>query len=135
MDCERNTKIVHVIKYGISGGISAFSLLSFLYLLHTKLGFGIVISSGISYSLSLCIGFLMQKLWTWREVFHAQTSKQFFAYTLIGICNVGCNALGMYLVAVKLSIWYVLSQIIVAGIIAVWSYFLYKKFVFKQETI
>lgn len=125
-------KIFHVIKYCISGGISAVSLLLCLYIFHTKLGIAVVTSSVMAYTLSLCIGFLMQKLWTWKEVFHAQTSKQFFAYTFIGICNVGCNALGMYLVAVKLSVWYVLSQIIVAGIIAVWSYFLYKQFVFTE---
>jgi len=114
------------LKFILSGGSSLLVLLTLLWLLHEKAGLPAVAASTIAYSFSFIVGFLMQKFWTF-STGTERFGRHFLLYMTIALFNVGANAALMYVAIHLLSIWYLLSQVIVAGIIAMWSYLLYQR--------
>ena len=125
-------KRFEIVKFILSGGISLFTLLSLLFVFHKKIGIGIIPASTIAYGASFIVGFLFQKYWTFGETRKDFVIKQLLMYGLIALGNTGANAILMHVFSITLGVWYLTSQFIVAGIISVWSYFLYKRFVFLK---
>lgn len=121
-----------LVRYLFSGGTAALVLLMGLYLLHGVLGLWYLASSVIAFLCSVMISFLLQKFWTFRNT-EKQINKQFSLYITIAIINVIANAFFMYTFVDKLKIWYLFSQVLAAGIVAIWSFFVYRHFIFKDK--
>ncbi len=53
-------------------------------------------------------------------------------YFMVGLINTGINAEAMYLLVIKLHIWYLLAQIIVSALIAFYN-FLFTNILFLKR--
>ena len=77
------------------------------------------------------ISFTLQKFWTFRDDRTTDMHIQVGKYFLVALVNLALNTALMYVLVDRFGIWYILSQIIIGLSIAVGSYFVYKKIIFR----
>jgi len=126
-------KIYKIIRYLISGCTAAVANLSSMYLFTDIFGFWYMYSAVLAFSVAFFVSFLLQKYWTFKEISVKKVHTQISLYLLVGILNLVCNALLLYVFVDILHMWYMTGQFLVSGMIAVWSFFIYRKFIFNQD--
>lgn len=126
-------KYKKLIKYLISGGTAAFTDLFLLWLLHGRLHFEVISSATLAFLLAFFVSFFMQKFWTFSDDEKEGMYKQMSSYLGVAIINLGINALGMHVLVKNLGVMYILSQIIMSGLIAMSSFFIYNMFIFNRN--
>jgi putative flippase GtrA len=115
----------------MSGGISAVINLGLLYVFTDWVGLWYLWSAIIAFSFAILVSFTLQKFWTFRDTTLNKIPGQFGS---IALFNLGLNTLMMYLFVDGLELHYLLAQVFAGGLIAVWSFFAYSRFVFKLES-
>ena len=102
-----------------------------LYLLTDVFGLWYVASGVISFMASVAVTFILQKTLTFKDATHDSTGRKFLIFAVIAICNLIMNTVLLFLFTEKAHIYYLVSQLLSGSIIAIWTYFIYKRFVFK----
>ena len=120
------------VKYIIAGGTAATTDLVLLYIFHDAMKIKVVASATLAFIIAFFVSFYLQKFWTFRDNSRDKMKQQMGVYFIVGAINVGINAAGMNFLVNKLHVWYLLSQIIMGGSIAVYSFLVYKFFIFKK---
>jgi len=123
-----------VMRYLSSGGIGAVINLSILYFLTDVVGIYYILSSIIAFLISLVVSYTLQRKWTFKHKNISYTHEKFIIFTIIAIINLGANTILLYTFTDIVGIHYIISQIFSMGIIAIWSYFLYKIIIFSSNT-
>lgn len=121
-----------IFRYIFSGSTAAVVNISVLYILTDILKFWYVISSIIAFGVSIFVSFFMQKHFTFEDSSYNKTSQQFAYYVLISTINLLLNTILIYLLVDFIGIYYLYSQIISSGFIAVESFFVYNFVIFKK---
>lgn len=121
------------IRYCVSGASGIAVQTAALWLWVSGFGLHSLYLEGVVFAFvcGVAAAFLLQKFWTFagRQQRHA-THHQVFMYLVIGLCNLGLSALFSW--AAKMLFehfgfdyfhgWYLLVQLIIAGIVAVVSF-------------
>lgn len=129
-----NKKERGILRFLISGTTGA--LVHFLILIFSKeiLDLSIILSTTLAFSLASVVSFLLQKIWVFKNYDKGSAiSHQAFRYLLVTILNVGINAILMHILVNIFGIYYIISQIVTSGLIAIESYILYKSLVFSNN--
>lgn len=114
-----------VVKFIISGG-SAFSAnIILLYLFTEFFGWWYILSATLSFTLSIGVGFSLNKFWTFLDHSTEGIYTQMSSYVLINLVNLLLNILMLYILVDYFGLWYISAQIIVSILLAVESFFLY----------
>ncbi|HEY9584330.1 MAG TPA: GtrA family protein [Candidatus Paceibacterota bacterium] len=121
-----------IIKYLISGSIATLSTLITLYFCTDFLNIWYVASSAIASAVGIAVSFFFQKFWTFRDKSVDRIKSQALYYTVVMVTSIGLNALGIFLIVHYVRLHYLLAQIIVSGLIAVVSFFVYGRLIFKR---
>ena len=129
------TKIIKTIKYIISGGTAAVVDLSFLALFVDVFKINYLISAIFAFLIAFSVSFLLQKFWTFQDKGMDDVHKQASIYFIVSATNLGINTLLMYLFVDHFHIHYFLSQILASGLLAISSYFIYSRFIFKNNIV
>lgn len=124
-----------LVRYLVAGGISAMVLIGGLYILHGLFDLWYVAASSLSFLVAVVVSFLLQKYWTFQDRVADVARRQFVYYLLIALINLAINAGLMYFFVDLCHVWYLLSQVLSAGIVAVWSFFVYKHLIFKKPNL
>jgi putative flippase GtrA len=122
-----------IIRYLFSGGIATAVNLAALYFFTEIVGWWYVYSAVASFLVAFSVGFSLQKFWTFNGDHEQKGRWQLVMYLLLNLFNLGLNALGLYLLVELLGLWYILAQIVMSGLLAVFSFVLYKKVIFKPK--
>jgi len=128
---EQIAKRKQIIKYIISGGTAAAVNLGLLYFFTAVLNLWYLLSSVLAFIVSFLVSFFLQKFWTFGDSKKDIIYKQMAVYLFITLINLGINTASMYILVDYFKVWYMLSQFIVSASIALWSFMVYKFFVFK----
>ncbi len=128
---QKYPKHIKAVHFIFSGGMGAVTNIGLLFILTHYFGIYYIISGIISFTLSISVTFFLQKRLTFKDTTAHDIHKKFATFTLIAIVNLCINTLLLYFLVEKLGVYYVLAQILSSGVIAFWSYFAYKFFVFK----
>lgn len=120
-----------IIKYVISGGLSALTILFVLYFFTDILGIWYVISSVIASISGVIVSFIFQKFWTFRNKSIDKIKSQLFFYAIITVINIAVNVYGVFALVDYFGLNYLVAQIIVVIIVTIASFFVYGKFLFK----
>jgi putative flippase GtrA len=128
-------KIIKTFKYVTSGGTAAVVDLFFLKLLVDSFKINYLISSIIAFLIAFSVSFLLQKFWTFQDSNMEGVHKQASIYFIVSLTNLGVNTLLMYFFVDHFHIHYFLSQIIASGLLAISSYFIYSRFIFKNNSV
>lgn len=121
-----------MLKYVISGGLSAVTTVSILYMLTQWMGLWYIFSTIIAYLIGFIVSFTLQKFWTFQNNQNDRIASQAFFYFLIVAGNLGLNTLGVYILVEKFRMWYILADVVTIVLIACESFFLYA-LVFKKN--
>jgi putative flippase GtrA len=128
-----SARAAKILRFLVSGTAGAVVNIGTLYMLVEYAGLYYLLAAILSYLISIAFGFALQKFWAFRDHGLSGVHVQFARFTLIALINMGVNTALMYLFVSVLGIWYLLSQIIAALIVAVASYVNYQKFVFTSS--
>lgn len=121
-----------IIKYIISGGTAAAVNILFLYIFTDFFGIWYLYSGVISFIIAFGVSFLLQKFWTFQDKATHNVHKQATIYLIVSILNLVWNTFLLYIFVDVIHMWYLLAQICAGAIVALSSFFIYKKFIFKQ---
>lgn len=121
------------IKFIFAGCLSGGVDLLLLFVFHSLLKLDIVLSTSLAFILAFLISFSLQKFWTFRNYRPGQTFQQLSLYLINALIGLFLNAFFMHLLVNTYNVWYLLAQIIVNLVIAVWNFVIYKFVVFKAD--
>jgi putative flippase GtrA len=118
-------------KYIISGGTAAATDLALLAFFKEIFGFNYLVAAVLAFIIAFGVSFFLQKFWTFGDTKMEGVHRQAGLYLAIAVANLFVNTLLMYIFVDFVHIWYFLSQVIASGLIALFSFFIYRRFVFN----
>ncbi|MDO8482036.1 MAG: GtrA family protein [bacterium] len=124
-----------VARFLVTGGIAFTVNISTLYVLTDILHIYYLVSTTLAFLASFSVSFLMQKFWTFKDHSRDQLHVQFSLYLILQVTNLGFNVLLIYMFVEYLHLWYILSQTIIALGLAVISFVVNKKYIFKARDV
>lgn len=122
-----------VLRFLISGGSAAVTELTLLYVFTDVFGLWYEVSLLIAFIGAFCVSFTLQKLWTFEDTRTEGIHVQASSYLAVSLCNLGVNAVALYIFVQYAHLWYLFAQVIINACIAVSSFFIYKFFIFNPE--
>lgn len=124
-----------VMRYLISGGTGAIVDLACLYALVRFVHLWYLTAAVLAFMIAFSVSFTMQKFFTFNDYAKDTLKRQTALYLAVQVFNLGINTLLMYISVDMLYIHYMLSQILTSGVIAVYSFFIFKHFVFVSDVV
>ncbi len=123
-----------LVKYFFSGGTAVAVNLFALYVFTDLLRVWYVASSVVAFCISLSIGFLLQKFWTFHDNNMRSIKRQMVMYIAVGVLNVILGPTLLYAVVETFGIWYMFAQFLVMVALASESYLLNRFITFRKDT-
>lgn len=125
-------EIKKILRFLISGGITATVQLGLMYLLTDIFGFWYIFSLNLAFVAAFFTSFTLQKFWTFKNDNLDRVYKQALLYFAVVLVNLLINNAFVYLLVEKMDAWYIAAQVMAELIIAIESYFVYKKLIFRD---
>lgn len=129
---KKYSKLIRqILKFGVVGGIAfiidygIFTLLSQVFNIHY------LISSIISFSVSVIFNYIMSIKWVF-DVNKKQTTKDFIVFIILSVIGLGLNSLIMYISVDLINIHELISKIIATFIVMIYNFITRKIFVEKK---
>ena len=116
-----------LVRYGVSGLAGYFTNILVIYCLTDLLGVHYILSAVLSFVVAFAVTFTMQKYWTFRDASLATRNRQVVWYLIITLGSLGINVLLLYIFVDIFGLWYLSSQFVILGFIALISFLLNKK--------
>lgn len=124
-------EVSRFVRYLVSGVVTVLSTVGFLYILTEWLQIWYLAASVVAFTASYCINFFLHKFWTFKERSLAGASLQLPLHLGLSLINLALNTLIVFILVEYFHLWYLLAQIIAAGVIALESFLLLSRFIFK----
>ncbi len=121
------------IRYIFSGGTAAAVNLGLLYIFTDLLRVHYLASGVIAFCCAVVVSFILQKKWTFEDHSTHATHKKFAIFFVIAGINLVVNTGLLYLFTDVTHLHYMISQFLASSIVALWSYFIYKR-MFRVES-
>ena len=122
-----------VLRFLVAGGLAFAVNIVSLYALTDFLHIHYLVSTVLAFLIAFNVSFILQKFWTFRDHSKDNVHVQLQLYLGMQLINLGLNATLMYIFVEYLHIWYVLSQTIIALILAVAAFLINKAYIFKPR--
>lgn len=126
---------VRIVRFLLSGGTAVGVNLSILWIATEIFHVWYVLSAVLGTGASFFVSFILHKFWTFENEALNRVHVQFSQYVILGLTNIGVNALLVYLLVEYGHLWYILAQIISTGVIATCNFFIYRHLIFKHDTL
>jgi putative flippase GtrA len=124
---------MRILKFLITGGVGLSVNLGTLRLL-VLFGAPYLVGSVVAFLVSMGVGFVLQKYWTFEDSSAGHTHAQFMLYAGLSIVNLAVNTGIVYVLVEHADVHYLIAQTIGAGLVAVASYFVYRLYIFPPST-
>lgn len=122
-----------VTRYLFSGGVAATTDLGLLFALVHIFHIRYLLSAMVAFVFALAVSFILQKFVTFDERSKERIPAQITIYFCVALLNLGLNTLFMYVGVEKIHLHYLLAQFLANGIIAFYSFFVYRHLVFQRR--
>lgn len=126
---------MRIVKFLCTGGIGATVNLGTLFILVDICGIQYLIGSALAFCGAAVVGFLLQKYWTFAERSSERATVQFGLYVSIAVANICVNTLLVLLLVEWFEAHYLVAQFIGAGMVAVSSFVMYQRLVFRVPSM
>lgn len=128
---QKNQKLVNqILKFGVVGVIAFLIDYGLLYILTEYANIYYLISSIISFTVSLIFNYILSIKWVF-DVTKKQTYKEVIAFVVLSVIGLGINQLVMYLGSDIMHIYYMLTKLVATAIVMVWNFITRKIFIEK----
>ena len=119
-----------LFRFGIVGGLAFLIDSGVLFLLTEYLNVYYLVSSVISFIVSLIFNYILSILWVF-DVKKKQTIKEIGLFVILSVIGLGINQVVMYVGADILHIYYMLCKVISTFIVMVYNFITRKIFIEK----
>ncbi len=120
--------IKQILKFGVVGGLAFVIDYALLYLLTEFLNIHYLISSIISFSVSVIFNYILSIKWVF-DVNKKQDVKEFIIFIVLSIIGLGINSLIMYIMVDLMNVYYMVSKIVATAVVMVYNFITRKIFV------
>ncbi|MDZ4221472.1 MAG: GtrA family protein [Patescibacteria group bacterium] len=117
----------------MAGVVSAWVVLSTLYVLTDIVGLWYLASAVLGQVGGFFTNFFLQKYWTFKDYRKESTERQFKLFMAISAIHIMLNAIAMVVLVEVFRLWYVFAQVIVLASLALGSFLFHKKVTFKDN--
>lgn len=118
------------LRYVFVGGTTFAADFTLLVVLHSVFSVPVLIAASISYWTSIVFNFLANRAWTFESKETQNIAKHIVLYlTLLGLNFL--FTIGTIALLTHFGIHYTIAKIVATAIQTVWTYFAYKKIIFK----
>lgn len=123
--------IFQFIRFGIVGVFVAGLHFVLVYALTDILGMWYLYATTISYIVAMILSFVIQKFYVMKKEGIEKIHTQFIKYVGLAILCMGINAISMFGLVEFLYVPYLYAQIIVLSILALFTFFMYRTYIFR----
>ena len=120
------------LRYLVAGGIAATTDIALLYVFTDLFGIWYLISATLAFLVAVVVSFVLQKFWTFRDKGTDGMHRQAASYLGVQLTGIAANTIGMYLLVGVAGLWYILAQIIMGALIAIFNFVMYRNFIFAH---
>ena len=113
---------VQFARYTVVGGFAFAVDFGVLFLLTHFAGVYYLISAAISFVLGLAVNYVLSRAWVFSHRTMSNATLEFTFFSLIGVAGLGLNEFGMWLLASKCGLQYLLAKIVTAVFVYVWNF-------------
>jgi putative flippase GtrA len=121
------------VKYVIAGGTAAMTDFALLFILTDFFHVWYIVSATLAFIVAFFVSFFLQKFWTFRDNSRDKMYKQMAMYLGVGATNTCLKAGGMYVLVDYFYLWYILAQAVMAIVLALGSFVIYRFVIFKTD--
>ena len=123
-----------LFRFGVVGGLAFLIDAGLLYILTEFCHIHYLISSVISFTVSLAFNFILSIIWVF-DVKKKQTYKDVILFVVLSVIGLGINQLVMFLGVDLLHIYYMLCKVISTIIVMIYNFITRKIFIEKETNI
>ncbi|MCI8588862.1 MAG: GtrA family protein [Bacilli bacterium] len=128
---EKHQKLINqILKFGVVGGGAFLIDYTILYVLTEFVGIHYLVSSIISFTISLIFNYILSIYWVF-DVTKKQTTKEILVFIILSVIGLGINQIVMYVGSDILHIYYMLTKLVATFIVMVWNFVTRKIFIEK----
>lgn len=121
-----------VIKFGIVGGLAFFIDYFILYVLVEYLGIYYLISSAISFTVSVIFNYICSMKFVFVRRGDISKKNEFIVFIILSIIGLIINQIVMWIMVDRLDVYYMFSKIFVTCIVMIWNFVSRKIFLEKK---
>lgn len=118
------------MRYLIAGGTAFATNIILLFILVHFFHVWYLFAAITSFIGGVYVSFMMQKFFTFNDYGKEKIRKQQAIYLGVQVFNLGINTLFMYIGVDLFHLSYLISQILIASVMAVYNFFIYKYLIF-----
>lgn len=123
--------IAQVLKFGVVGGTAFLIDYSIMIALTEFFGINYLISSGISFVVSVIYNYILSVHWVFDVDKNGNKKKEVVVFILFSVIGLGLNQLLMWIFVSKVHVFYMLSKIFVTAIVMIYNFVTRKFFLEK----
>jgi putative flippase GtrA len=123
---------MQILKFILAGGTAFTTNIVLLFVFVHFFNIWYLLAATLSFAVSVVMSFTMQKYLTFNNHSTHQLGRQSSLYLVVQLINITVNTFIMYVEVDLIKLHYLPAQIISGGIIAFYSYFLYRNVVFVR---
>lgn len=111
-----------LIRFGMVGFLCFFIDYGVLLALTELCGINYLISSGISFTLSVTVNYLLSMKYVFQAKAENSKVREFVLFVLLSLAGLGINQLVMWLAVEKLGVMYQISKIAATAIVMIYNF-------------
>ena len=123
--------IAQVLKFGVVGGTAFLIDYSIMIALTEFFGLNYLISSGISFVVSVIYNYILSVHWVFDVDKDGDKKKEFIVFILLSVIGLGLNQLLMWVFVSRVHVFYMLAKIFVTAIVMIYNFVTRKIFLEK----
>ena len=127
---KNNKLLSQILRFGVVGGLAFLIDSSLLFVLTEYLHIYVLISSVISFIVSLIFNYLLSIFWVF-DVKKKQTWKEVLVFAILSTIGLGINQVVMYLGVEVFHIYYMICKVLSTFIVMVYNFITRKIFIEK----
>jgi len=124
-----------ILRFGVVG-TSAFIIdYGFLYVFTEFCGIEYLISSALSFCISVIFNYIMSIVWVFDVGEQHSRTRDFVVFITLSTIGLGINQLGMWLLVEKAGMWYMLAKIFATAVVMVYNFVTRKLFLERRKPV
>ena len=127
-----NKLFAQIMKFGVVGIVATLLDYAVLAFLTEVCGIYYLFSSFLSYSISLIFNYVASMRYVFAGKEDMSKIREFTIFLLLSVIGLGINQLGMWIMVEQFAVYYMISKIVVTGIVMVWNFITRKIFLEKH---
>lgn len=129
-----NKLVIRVMRFGVTGGLTAVIYFVLIYLLVGTLSMNPTAASVISFALSILYNYLSHKYWSFESSGSGRTSHQTSLprFAVVTTAGMGINSGIIYIGTEIVSAPFPPTQAVAVAALLVWNYLMFTRWVFSD---